>query len=766
MAQEPVAGGRSVKIVLCNRWEEIEQLQPRWNKLLRESCADTFFLSWEWCASWWKAYAAKLRPYLLAGWEDGRLVGVAPLCIEQVRKMGRSWKLLKLIGDGSQDSDYLDCFAERGFEPAFAAAVLDYLDLHRNDWDYLELHGPLGSSPFVHALSSEVMQRGWASSCEDVPCLTLRLPHSWDEYLQMLKPRFRSKLRSCMGFFEQQLKARPTECTSEEQLKQWLPLFFDLHGRRWQSKGRTGVFLGDEKREFYLEMSFQALKAGALQFHRLDWGERPLAFQYGFLYDNRFLLLQEAYDPDFENLRPGVALRGLRLREMITRGVEEYDFLGGIAQHKIDWGAELKPAIKLTTTWSAKAALALLKVPATKAQVKEKLRSIAPEPLLAMRKKVLARQSASESSAIATRFSPKSMAAKVYVSTPLRRIGAWAADHYQRGRHLFPIEARKEPSCQILLFHRVNDDNDPFLPSTSIADFRRQMEYVANHCSVVTLDDVAEGRLGRSSKHSVAVTFDDGYRDNFTSAFPIMKELNLPATIFLATGYIGTGQIPWYDQVCLAFKLSTRASLESSEFGWPHGPIATREQRVAMLERTLAWLRELEDESRREALPALFKALGVPQSLTLPNYMLNWDEVRQMKAQNISFGAHTVTHPVLSRVTNAQLQEEIQNSKKTIEQKLQGDVRHFAYPFGRPADYNEAARSCLREQGFKTAVTTEFGFNSPGDDLLSLKRFTPWASDPAGFALQMDWYRFAGVGATTTKVAEIQAMPAAAGQGN
>jgi len=751
-----------VTIVLCDRWQEIEQLQQRWNKLLRESSADTFFLSWEWCGSWWKAYGTELRPYLLAGWEDGRLVGIAPLCIEQVRKMGRSWKLLKLIGDGSQDSDYLDCFAERGFEPSFAAAALDYLDSHRRDWDYLELHGPLGSSAFVHALHSQLTQRGWASASEEIPCLTLRLPHKWDEYLQMLKPRFRSKLRSCMGFFEQQVKARPIQCTSEEQLRDWLPLFFDLHGRRWKTKGRTGVFRGDEKREFYMQMSCQALKAGVLQFHRLDWGERPLAFQYGFLYDNRFLLLQEAYDPDFESLRPGVALRGFRLKEMIASGVEEYDFLAGLAQHKIDWAAERKTAMKLTSTWSARAELAFLKVPAAKAQIKERLRRITPKPLLAVRRKLLEQRTSSVSAV--SRISPRSIAAKVYASTPLRRLGAWTADHYQRGRDFFPIENRKESSCQILLFHRVNDDKDPFLPSTPIADFRRQMEYIAANCSVVTVDDIAEGKPGNSTKHSVAITFDDGYRDNFTSAFPILKELNLPATIFLATGYIGTGQIPWYDQVCLAFKLSTRTSLDSNEFGWPCGALAGREQRVATLERTLAWLRELEDDSRRQALPALFKALGVPQSMALPNYMLTWDEIRQMKTHSISFGAHTVTHPVLSRVTSAQLQQEIQNSKKTIEQKLQAEVRHFAYPFGRPSDFNEAARACLRENGFKTAVTTEFGFNSPRDDLLRLKRFTPWASDPRAFALQMDWYRFAGVGATTTETADIHAMPAAAGQ--
>ena len=90
-----------------------------------------------------------------------------------------------------------------------------------------------------------------------------------------------------------------------------------------------------------------ALKAGVLSFHRLDWGERAVAFQYGFSYNGGFLLLQEAYDPAFEQLRPGLALRAFRLREMISQGSGEYDFLAGVAQHKLDWGAEPKHALKI-----------------------------------------------------------------------------------------------------------------------------------------------------------------------------------------------------------------------------------------------------------------------------------------------------------------------------------------------------------------------------------------------------------------------------------
>ena len=149
---------------------------------------------------------------------------------------------------------------------------------------------------------------------------------------------------------------------------------------------------------------------------------------------------------------------------------------------------------------------------------------------------------------------------------------------------------------------------------------------------------------------------------------------------------------------------------------------------------------------RQRAILDLFHGLGVPASLTLPNHMLGWEEIRQMKAHNISFGAHTVSHPVLSRLTGAQLKAEILRSRQTIEEKLRMPVRHFAYPFGRATDYTAEARRELHENGFKTAVTTEYGFNSPDDDLFSLKRFTPWSNDHATFILQMDWYRFAGLG--------------------
>jgi peptidoglycan/xylan/chitin deacetylase (PgdA/CDA1 family)/CelD/BcsL family acetyltransferase involved in cellulose biosynthesis len=752
-----------VKIVLYQRWDEVEQLRDLWNPLLKRSASDTFFLTWEWISAWWNAYGQGKSLFVLAAWEKDELVGIAPLCSEKVRRGGRSWRRLLYIGDGSSDSDYLDCFAQKGIEQEFAVAMLEYLRKNQDSWDCLELHGPVETSPFVKAITSQLETWGWTFGVEDVPCLTLKFPATWDEYTQGLKPRFRSKVRSALSFFEGSLKLKPVECTTEEQLDSWLPIFFELHGKRWQSKGKPGVFHGDLKRKFYAEMSRAALQAGALSFHRLDWGERPLAFQYGFSYGNGFLLLQEAYDPAFEHLRPGLALRAYRLREMMSAGKSEYDFLAGVAQHKLDWGAEPKRSTKLIAAATTGAALAFVKGPAARLAMKESLRGLVPARVLAFRNKLRAGARQPWPKATSASMTAKAAISAIYSAAPVHRLGKWVADHYQRSGRLFPIEARKAPLCQIFLYHRVNDDGDPYLPSLPVQQFRQQMEYVAKHFNVVTLDDIAEGRTDRArSQYSVAITFDDGYHDNFTSAFPILKELGIPATIFLATGYTGTNRIPWYDQVCLGFKLTMRSRLDLDRTGAPSGPLESQAQRLTLLDRVLDWLRELDNQERQRALPAIFRALGVPDSLTLPNYMLNWDEIKQMKAHKIEFGAHTVSHPVLAQTSGAQLQEEIGDSKTTIEQKLKTEVRHFAYPFGRESHYGGEAKDCVQQCGFKTAVTTEFGFNAPGDDLFALKRFTPWGHDLSSFILQLDWYRFAGVRPSPKQVELKASRPAAA----
>ena len=116
---------------------------------------------------------------------------------------------------------------------------------------------------------------------------------------------------------------------------------------------------------------------------------------------------------------------------------------------------------------------------------------------------------------------------------------------------------RREPAFPILTYHRVNDDGDPFFSALPTAVFERQMRHVARHYRVLPLEDLVE-RLQRGGlpRNALAITFDDGYRDNLTHAAPILARLGLPATIFLATGFIGTAEVPWFDRLAQGLKKS------------------------------------------------------------------------------------------------------------------------------------------------------------------------------------------------------------------
>ncbi|HZZ15005.1 MAG TPA: GNAT family N-acetyltransferase, partial [Candidatus Sulfotelmatobacter sp.] len=671
------------------------------------------------------------------------------------RLYGKSWKRLRFIGDGSHDSDYLDCFVELGREAETMAAFASYLEDQRHSWDWMELNGPRKASGCVAALLECAREKKWELKADSIPCSTLKLPANWEDYLRRLEPRFRTKVRSSLALLSNSIKSDPVQCASNTDIDGWLALLFDLHTRRWASEDKPGVFRQSAKRSFYRDLSRAALDEGWLAFHRINWGERPLALQYGLVYRNCFHLLQEAYDPDFAAIRPGVALRAWLMQHWIENGLGEYDFLAGVAPHKIAWGATEVLSTRLLVSASTAGKAVALSVPKLGAQLRESFARATPSAVLALRKKIMLRsgKKAWHSPGSEHRAGPGSgvtqvarlAASAAYASALLGRAGRMIATKYTLNPVMrswtLPVRRRERPVVHIFQYHRVNSDRDPFMGGLDVEVFRAQMQYLASAFPIVSLDQVAQGTFSDQHQYCAAVTFDDGYRDNFVAAFPILKQFGIPATIFLATGYIESGQLPWYDQVRLAFKLTTRAHFYVDRCG-PGGDLKVPSSRLALMERTLGWLRRMPELGRKAALEEVFRGLGVASNLNLPNEMLRWEDIKQMSKNNISFGAHTVTHPVLSQISVSALKPEIEGSKRTIEKRLQLPVLHFAYPFGQAADFTPEAKHAVQDAGFKTAVTTIRGLNEPGDDPLLLKRFTPWETSLAEFKLKLDWFRF------------------------
>lgn len=306
------------------------------------------------------------------------------------------------------------------------------------------------------------------------------------------------------------------------------------------------------------------------------------------------------------------------------------------------------------------------------------------------------------------------------------------------GAGLPRLERRASPNAQILVYHQVNDGGDPYYGGIPTALFDRQMEYLAAHFRVFPMRDLARGLAdGSLPPNAAAVTLDDGYRDNYVHALPILKRHAIPATIFLATSAIGSDRALWHDEVFSAFRETRAPSLRPFGPRGIEGTLASVPERLGVQRRVLGYLRAAPDAERAEAIARLREALGVGPMPPVPGLMLSWEEARAMSREGIRFGSHTASHPILSRVDAARARRELIESKAVIERELDAPVDGFAYPNGTLADFSSETKALLREIGYPYAVTTIAGANDATTDPYELRRGTPWDEDVFAFGVRM-----------------------------
>ncbi|MBI2216437.1 MAG: polysaccharide deacetylase family protein [Candidatus Rokubacteria bacterium] len=297
---------------------------------------------------------------------------------------------------------------------------------------------------------------------------------------------------------------------------------------------------------------------------------------------------------------------------------------------------------------------------------------------------------------------------------------------------------------QVLTYHRVNDEADPFFPAVRTAVFEEHMAYVARTYRVLTVEEAHEGvRRRMLPRGALAITFDDGYRDNLTHAAPILARYGLPATVFVATGFVGGAEVPWFDRLALAFK-ETREQAITTAWGDTFA-LTTVQERLDALARVITYFKRLPDDHMRREADRLLGALGVTGRGRFKNLMLNWDDVHALTGLGFSIGAHTVNHPILSRVCAERAWTEIIGSRTMIRAACGRLPKAFAYPNGYAGDYTETVKHMVREAGFSCAVTSRFGLNTLRTPAFELRRGGPWEEHLPTFAVKLAAYRLAGL---------------------
>jgi len=288
----------------------------------------------------------------------------------------------------------------------------------------------------------------------------------------------------------------------------------------------------------------------------------------------------------------------------------------------------------------------------------------------------------------------------------------------------------------VLAYHRVLPERDPLLAvEPSAAEFEHRMRWVKANFDVLRLGEAVRAlREERLPRRALCITFDDGYADNYRIALPILRRLGLPATFFVATGFLDGGCM-FNDVVIEAVRHAQRAELELTDVGLGRHPLGSDDERARAIDRVLARLKYFEPERRRRTAFEIAARAGsrVPSDL-----MMTSEQVRALHAEGMEVGAHTVNHPILAEIPLTRARHEMEASRARLELITGAPVRLFAYPNGSPRrDYHVEHVALARELGFDAAVSTAWGAARAGEDLHQIPRFTPWDRADWRFGLRM-----------------------------
>jgi peptidoglycan/xylan/chitin deacetylase (PgdA/CDA1 family) len=323
-----------------------------------------------------------------------------------------------------------------------------------------------------------------------------------------------------------------------------------------------------------------------------------------------------------------------------------------------------------------------------------------------------------------------------YLARTLERLG-WV-------KLLEHVVATTRPALVVLTYHRIAErDTDLFYdPVISAApqSFRMQIDWLRKHMRILTLLEL-DNRIravGPWDEPAAFITFDDGYRDNFDTAVPILNELNVPATFFIPTEFLQSPKLPWWDHIAYVINKT---------------PVHRLLLNCNPNDNRLPLVVELESTSRRAVIMTIIRAVLAGRIADLPWFLehltaqaemrveseclgeslfMSWEQMRQLTdtAGRLTVGSHAHSHRVLAKLDETALEHELVHSKYILQERLGLEVSALAYPFGWSGTYNQTTKTSAMKAGYRLAFASQSGVNHPGKlDPFEIRRLGIGASD-------------------------------------
>ena len=288
----------------------------------------------------------------------------------------------------------------------------------------------------------------------------------------------------------------------------------------------------------------------------------------------------------------------------------------------------------------------------------------------------------------------------------------------------------------ILTFHRVLAEPDPILHDVVDAStFEAHMVFLKREFNVLPLGE-ASARLARGGlpARAACITFDDGYANNEQVALPILNRVGIPATFFIATGFLD-GEVMFNDAVIEVIRTAPDGTHDLAALDLPAYALSDSGTRRAAIDDLIERLKYRPLTERSTLVERLAGKTGgkLPTDL-----MMAPAQIRRLHDRGMEIGSHTINHPILLRLDDNAARSEIVGSKRRLEEITDAPVTLFAYPNGKPGtDYGPQHVRMVRDAGFASAVSTVSAAAEGGSDLFELPRFSPWDRSPRRLALRL-----------------------------
>lgn len=284
------------------------------------------------------------------------------------------------------------------------------------------------------------------------------------------------------------------------------------------------------------------------------------------------------------------------------------------------------------------------------------------------------------------------------------------------------------------MYHRIGRKGDPF-PHLGVEEFQRQLEWLGTHCDVIGPDTLrSRMAAGGQRRMPILITFDDGTRDYYDLAYPLLKRYGMPAVVFAITDYIDRPRLLWFDRLHLAVHAS-RA--EQVSLPWQPG----RPFRLGgagnqiVIQECKRYLKSMPDDRVEPVMEQLFHAFGDPTPPDVGRQIMTWDEVRATMDLT-TYGGHTHTHPMMSKVDRHRLESEIQTCRDRLTEETGVRPTLFAYPNG---DFTPEAKALVSRCGFETAFSIMDGMTDNTTDWLEVRRVGVGNIVPTVWMMRESW---------------------------